>query len=128
MKKLIILMGALMYLYSNDTKDILRMMDSLNKINFQYKEVQTIYNPFVKKTNNNIVTKTKIKTTKTTKVNTSYNLEVIFQNKARINNKWYKNNDKLDKYIIIIKNQKVYLKSKNSLIQIKRKTLIRVKQ
>jgi len=122
MKKIIILIATLAF--GLDTKEILKEIEILKNINFNYKEVQNIYNPFVTKNKQKINISYMPPVIKENK--SQYNLEVIFQNKVRINNTWYKNGDKLDEYIIIIKNNKVYLKNKNKLIKLNRKTLIKV--
>jgi hypothetical protein len=57
----------------------------------------------------------------------NYNVEVVFQNKAKIDNIWYKNGDKLGKYTIIIKNGKVYLQKGEQMIKLERKRVLKVK-
>ncbi len=122
MKKIIILIATLAF--GLDTKEILKEIEILKNINFNYKEVQNIYNPFITKKQSTKYEQ--IPTIKAISQKSNYNLEVIFQNKVRINNSWYKNGDKLDEYIIIIKNNKVYLKNKNKVIKLNRKSLIKV--
>lgn len=122
MKKIIILIATLAF--GLDTKEILKEIEILKNINFNYKEVQNIYNPFITKKQSTKYEQ--IPAIKAISQKSNYNLEVIFQNKVRINNSWYKNGDKLDEYIIIIKNNKVYLKNKNKVIKLNRKSLIKV--
>jgi len=57
----------------------------------------------------------------------NYNVEVVFQNKAKIDNIWYKNGDKLGKYTIIIKIGKVYLQKGEQMIKLERKRVLKVK-
>jgi hypothetical protein len=126
MKKLIIFIG--LSVFANETKEILEMIDILNKKSFSYNEIISIYNPFVKKGNKKLKTKLVIAPTIPENSN-NFNLEVLFQNRVRINNSWYKNGDKLDRYTIIIKNKKVYLKDGNKLIDLQRKkTLLKVRE
>jgi len=125
MKKLILLIGILAF--ANDTKEILKMINILQAQQSIYKPITNLYNPFNLQKNN-------IKATNTTNFNynlptntkKTYNLEIIFQNKVRINNKWYKNNDKIDNYKVFIKNEEVYLINKNKTIHLKRKTFLKV--
>ena len=122
MKKTIILISTLAF--GIDTKEILKEINILKSITFQYTEVKKIYNPFIKNLKKYKNTNTPTLIVQPKKEN--YNLEAIFQNKIRINNNWYKNGDKLDEYIIIIKNNKVYLKNGNKLIKLNKKSLIKV--
>ena len=125
MKKLILLIGVLAF--ANDTKEILKMINILQAQHSIYKPIKNLYNPFYSQKNN-------IKATNTinfnynlpTNTKKTYNLEIIFQNKVRINNKWYKNNDKIDNYKVFIKNEEVYLINKNKTIHLKRKTFLKV--
>jgi len=122
MKKIIIFIAI--FAFGIDTKEILKEIQLLNNIDLKYKEINNIYNPFIAKNKQKrdiSYTPLVIKEKKT-----EYNLEVIFQNKARINNNWYKNGDKLDEYIIIIKNNKVYLQKNGKIIQLNKKSLIKV--
>jgi len=123
MKKFILLFIATLS-FAIDTKEILKEINILENIDFKYKEITNIYNPFIsnKKRKNSSINIPLVTESK----KGMYNLEVIFQNKVRINNNWYKNGDKLDEYIIIIRNNKVYLKSKNKLIKLNKKSLIKV--
>ena len=126
MKKIIIFIAILAF--GNDTKEILNLINILKTKSFDYKEISNIYNPFVKTTkSSNIQKKSNIILMNPTKTDLKYTLEVIFQNKVRINNSWYKNYDKIDNYTIIIRNNKVYLKNKNKTILLNRKTIIKVK-
>jgi len=124
MRKFILLLITTLCL-ANETKEILELINILKQQKVEYKPITNIYDPFCTVKNNN-------KTTTATiyrpliKQKTSYNLEIIFQNRVRINGKWYKNNDKIGKYILIIKNNKVFLKYGNKLKQLKRKTIIKV--
>jgi len=123
MKKFILLLIATLSLAS-DTKEILELINILKQQKIEYKPIKNLYDPFCKvitiKKNNVIIYNPMPNRKK------SYHLEIIFQNKVRINGKWYKNNDKIDKYIIVLKNDKVYLKYKNKLKQLKRETIIKV--
>jgi len=123
MKKFILLFIATLS-FAIDTKEILKEINILENIDFRYKEITNIYNPFIsnKKRKNSSINIPLVTESK----KGVYNLEVIFQNKVRINNNWYKNGDKLDEYIIIIRNNKVYLKNKNKLIKLNRESLIKV--
>jgi len=116
-------------LFGDDSKEILNLINILKNKKFEYSEIVTIYNPFKKE---KAVLKEKFKklavVETNSKIERDYNLEIIFQNRVRIDNSWYKNGDKLDNYTIILKNQKVYLKDKNRTIELKRKTLIKVIQ
>jgi len=123
MKKTIIFIAILAF--GIDTKELLKEINILKNTSFEYKEIEKIYNPFIQKNKNNIYF-TPIKTINESIKQKNYNLEVIFQNRVRINNTWYKNGDKLDEYIIIIKNNKVYLKKGKKLILLHKKSLIKV--
>lgn len=127
MKKLIILIAVVCF--ANDIKEILEMINLLHTQKYEYKPITHLYNPFVdKKIKNKIVNNTKFQYNihNNTNIKKTYNLEIVFQNKVRINNKWYKNNDKLDNYRVIMKNDKVYLKNKKKIIELKRTTLLKV--
>jgi len=122
MKKLIIFISVLCF--ANDTKEILDLLNILKHQHSVYKPIQNLYNPFKTKQ-----LKTDKKATfiiKKEKPKPKYILEVVFQNKARIDGKWYKNNDNLDKYKVIIRNNKVFLQSNSKIIYLKRKTILKV--
>jgi len=127
MKKIIIFIAI--FAFGNDTKEILNLINILNNKSFSYKEVKNIYNPFVKKskTQQNKDNSNFVFFESPQKSNLKYTLEVVFQNRVRINGSWYKNYDKIDNYTIIIKNNKVYLKNRERTILLNRKTIIKVK-
>ena len=113
---------------ADDTKEILQMIKILeNATNSTYKEVSGIYNPFVKKSKVDLIHKKRVVHSVTISDNSKYNLEIVFQNRVRINNNWYNDGDKLDNYTIIIKNNKVYLKNKNKKILLNRKSILKVR-
>ena len=126
MRVILIIFITFVYLFANDTKEILKMIKILKNRDFSYQEIVYIYNPFVKNRVKEKKMETKQTVTDEIEYKTSYQLEAIFQNRVRINNVWYKNGDKLDKYIIIIGKNSVYLKDKNRLIRLKRAMLIKV--
>jgi hypothetical protein len=124
MKKLILFIAIICF--ANDTKEVLELIKILQHQKITYKPITNIYNPFynpkiIKQAKNNFFIPISTKTEKT-----KYNLEIIFQNKARINGKWYKNGDKLNKYKVVITNNKVFLKHKNKIIYLNRKTILKV--
>ena len=126
MRVVLIIFITFVYLFANDTKEILKMIKILKNKDFSYQEIVYIYNPFVKNRVKEKKMETKQRVTDEIEYKMSYQLEAIFQNRVRINNVWYKNGDKLDKYIIIIRKNSVYLKDKNRLIRLKRAMLIKV--
>jgi len=125
MKKLILFIAILCY--ANETKEILKMIDLLQTQKISYKPIKKLYNPFINEEKQKIISNNidfgYFIPKKEKKV---YDLEIVFQNKVRINGKWYKNNDKIDQYKIIIKDESVYLKNKKKLIKLKRKRLLKV--
>jgi hypothetical protein len=126
MRVILIIFITFVYLFANDSKEILKMIQILKNRDFTYQEIVYIYNPFIKNRVKEKKMETKQTVTDEIEYKTSYQLEAIFQNRVRINNVWYKNGDKLDKYIIIIGKNSVYLKDKNRLIRLKRAMLIKV--
>jgi hypothetical protein len=120
MKKIIILCFGLLFVFADETNQITNLIKQINKKQFEYKEITTIYDPFVsvKKING----KLHLPKATSKQIKKVYRLEVIFQNKAKINGKWYKNNDKIGKYKIIIQKNQVYLKSKNKQFLLASKT------
>jgi len=126
MRVILIIFITFVYLFANDSKEILKMIQILKNRDFSYQEIVYIYNPFIKNRVKEKKMETKQTVTDEIEYKTSYQLEAIFQNRVRINNVWYKNGDKLDKYIIIIGKNSVYLKDKNRLIRLKRAMLIKV--
>jgi hypothetical protein len=124
MKKLLVLLAITLYGY--DIKEELKLIKILQNYNTAYIPIKSLYNPFNPK--NKIKTKPKQKKIIVIpQTQHNYILQAIFQNKAKINNIWYKNGDKIDKYTIIIKNNKVFLKNKNKLLLINRKPQLKVK-
>ena len=123
MKKLIIFIAI--FLFADDTKEILKLINILNHKSFSYIEVNNIYNPFVDKPKVQPI-KMKIKT-KAEKINTNYTLEVVFQHKVKINGNWYKNGDTIDGYKIILIGYKVFLKKHSKTILLNRKTILKVR-
>ena len=106
--------------------DIINMIKILQNTKKTYHPIQTLYNPFITTKKAIINPIIKVQTPpKQNKIN--YNIQVIFQNKVKINNIWYKNGDKLDKYTIIIKNSNVFLKDKNHIQKLSRQIYIKVK-
>jgi len=126
MRVILIIFITFVYLFANDTKEILKMIKILKNRDFSYQEIVYIYNPFVKNRVKEKKMETKQTVTDLIEYKTTYQLEAIFQNKVKINNVWYKNGDKLDKYIIIIRKNAVYLKDKDRVIRLKRAMLIKV--
>jgi len=126
MRVILIIFITFVYLFANDSKEILKMIQILKNRDFSYQEIVYIYNPFIKNRVKEKKMETKQTVTDEIEYKTTYQLEAIFQNKVKINNVWYKNGDKLDKYIIIIGKNSVYLKDKNRLIRLKRAMLIKV--
>ena len=123
MKKIIIFITT--FLFAQDIQELLKMAKMLKK-DTEYKQINNLYNPFsYKKVSKMDIIKVK-KTTKQNNIN--YNLQAIFQNKAKINNVWYKNGDKLDKYIVVIKGFDVFLKYKNHIEKLTKQTYIKVKE
>jgi len=124
MKKSIIFIGV--FLFANDTKEILNLIKDLHKQTFSYVEVSNLYNPFTNTKTNTYQTKP-IKIIQPKITNIKYKLEAIFQQKVKINGNWYKNHDKLDEYTIIISQNKVYLKNNKNIIDLtKKQTLLKV--
>jgi hypothetical protein len=105
---------------------ILENKETINKVG----NIKLDYNPFQikkkKKKVSEIVLPTDI-TNVTLNSEKNYNVEVVFQNKAKIDNIWYKNGDKLGKYTIIINNGKVYLQKGEQMIKLERKRVLKVK-
>jgi len=122
MKKVIIFLAI--FAFGNETEEILKMMDILKHQNFKYTPITKIYNPFTK---TQVIKKHKINITIAPIKTHNYKLEVVFQNKAKINGNWYKNGDKIDSYTVVIKDTQVYLINKNKTIKLNQKTLIKVK-
>ena len=115
MKKLIILLfiGSL---YANETKEILFLLKNLQKIHYNYTPINSLYKSHKQKKE---IYKPII--IKATKISKTYILEVIFNNKVKINQKWYKNGDIIDNYKVVITNNNVFLKNKNKIISLKPK-------
>jgi len=113
MKKLFILLTLILSLYANDTKEILFLLKNLQKIQYNYKPVNSLYNKQNKKIkyffNNKKVKKIQIK----------YVLEVIFNNKVKINGRWYKNGERIDNYRVVVVDNNVFLRNKHKLISLK---------
>ena len=118
MKKLLIILVAL-NLYANDTKEILFLLKKLQKIQYNYKPIISLYN--IKKIEQIHKPVINLKHKNVKKVNKTYILEVIFNNKVKINGKWYKNDDIIDGYKIVIMGNNVFLKNKYKTIILKHK-------
>jgi hypothetical protein len=116
-----------------DIKTLLELIHVLENKKTYNKKIENIkldYNPFkIKKSKKRISEIVLPTATKTVTLNSekNYNVEVIFQNRAKIDNIWYKNGDKLGKYTIIIKNGKVYLQKGEQMIKLERKRVLKVK-
>jgi len=124
MKKIIIFITV--FLFGEDTKEILKLIQIFNNKSVTYQEVSNIYDPFIKSKKRASIHIPKIKYVAPQKHSIKYRLEVVFQNRVRINNNWYKNGDKLDNYIIIMKKNRVYLKNKKTMMLLNRKSMIKV--
>ena len=132
MKTITLLLTIFSTIYANDIQDILKMTKLLKTYNITYKPIKNLYNPFVVQHKIQTVKKHPIliKKISVLKPKKTYHLEVIFSNKVRINGQWYKNYDKIDDYVVIIKNNKVFLKHKNHtiLLQNKHNSLLKVSE
>jgi hypothetical protein len=126
MKKLLIFVFILS-LYANDTKEILQLIEIIKHKTPSYREINDIYNPFEE---NHHKTKSTNKISKSNdkvyKSNETYNLQVIFDNKLKINNQWYKIGDKIDNYKIVKKNDKFMLINNKKVILLSNPTIIKV--
>jgi len=113
MKKLVVLL-IMINLYASDTKEILFLLKDLQKIQYNYKPINKLFNN-TKKPKKEIY---KLKDTKPKKTQTKYVLEVIFNNKVKINGKWYKNGDAIDNYKILVVDNNVFLINKHKTISL----------
>jgi len=133
MKK-IILTFIIIYSYGNNIQDILNMSKLLKNYKTEYRPIKKIFDPFLmeNKKRKTIIVKPIIyhqKIKKPVIIKRDYHLEIFFLDKVRINGKWYKNNDKIDDYRVIIKNNNVYLVNKIKTIKLKNNhSLLKVSQ
>jgi len=122
MKKLVIFL--FITLWANETEDILKLIDKIENYKFHYTYIKKLYDPFgyKRKILHHKVTITKKKVIK----NNSYNLQIVFQNRVKINNKWYNIGDKIGNYTIVKKNGQIMLVNKYSIIKLSQPSLIKV--
>jgi len=128
MGKIVAILLITISCFAGEVREILSLINKVKHQDFSYKEVSNLYNPFkkrkklpkiVRKPTNFVVADTDLKN--------DYQLEVKFQNRVRINNVWYKNGDKIDNYTIHMKKGRVFLINRNRVIELKRKTILKVK-
>ena len=132
MKKLLLLF--LISFLNADVAGLISSIENLKHKTAQKSEVNSIYNPFLNysKSNKNrkpIFTKTPKNISNTS--NSMLRLEVIFNNRAKIDSNWYKKGDKIGKIVVWkILPERVVLKKGNKKItlSIKSKNILKVTQ
>jgi hypothetical protein len=117
--RILVILLFIASILSADIKEFLSSIEEFKKAkNHQGAQIGSIYNPFLNY-NNKVALKKEFKfsTKKTDKVLSQLSLEVIFNNKAKINSKWYKKGDKIGNISIWkILSDKVILKDGNKSI------------
>jgi hypothetical protein len=123
MKRLIIFLFVI--LWANETQDILKLINMINKYHFKYKNIPHLYDPFGYKKkilHHKIVVLHKMRKRR----KKIYKLEAIFQNMVKINNKWYNINSKIDGYKIVKKGGMILLINKYKIIRLSTPNIIKV--
>jgi len=105
-----------------DVKETIKLMHILDNFDFSYKPITTLYNPFRTKVITSLPSKNSMNNSFQT-----YKLEVVFQNRVRINGNWYNIGDKIDDFIIKKDGNKICLKNSKQKIILTPNSLIKVK-
>lgn len=126
MKKLLLLF--VISFLNADVSELIKSIDDVkNHNNIYNSKIGNLYNPF-KNNDNNKSLKSIVKVHKHMKAK-NLELEVIFNNKAKIDSAWYKKGDKIGKMLIYkILPEKVFLKNnkKIKVLYIKSKNILRI--
>lgn len=125
---------SILFVYA-DARDISSLMSKIDYLKSEtlksFKEIKVDYDPFAQ-AKKIFIKEKKIKTVVKQSLKTSLTLVTVLNDKAFINSKWYKKNDKLYGYkIVYIGNDKVMLRKQNKIkyLQIKKtKSLLKVEQ
>jgi len=132
MKRLLILF--LVSFLNADVSGLISSIENLKKEKSNHnRQINSIYNPFLNYSNNHKDAKPISIPTKNVSNNSTspLRLEVIFNNRAKIDSNWYKKGDKIGKIVVLkILSDRVILKkgTKKITLSIKSKNILKVAQ